>query len=51
MKRLETARYIEIQKEFVDRKPVTSYRLPQLGREAFKLYRERTSEFFEELPE
>ena len=51
LKRLEDAGYIEIQKEFVDRKPVTSYRLSQLGREAFKLYRERMSEFFEELPE
>ena len=51
LKRLEDAEYIEVQKEFVDRKPVTSYRLSQLGREAFKLYRERMSEFFKELTE
>ena len=51
LKRLEDAEYIEVQKEFVDRKPVTSYRLSQLGREAFKLYRERMSEFLKELTE
>jgi len=50
LKRLEDAEYIEVQKEFVDRKPVTSYRLSQLGREAFKQYRERMSEFLEDLP-
>ena len=50
LKRLEDAGYIEVQKEFVDRKPVTSYRLSQLGREAFKQYRERMSEFLEDLP-
>ena len=51
LKRLEEAEYIEVQKEFVDRKPVTSYRLTQLGREAFQQYRERMSGFLKELPE
>ena len=51
LKRLEDAEYIEVQKEFVDRKPVTSYRLSQLGREAFQQYRERMSGFFEDLPD
>ena len=51
LKRLEEAEYIEVQKEFVDRKPVTSYRLTQLGREAFQQYRERMSVFLKELPE
>ena len=51
LKRLEEAEYIEVQKEFVDRKPVTSYRLTQLGREAFQQYRERMSGFLKDLPE
>jgi DNA-binding MarR family transcriptional regulator len=51
LKRLEEAGYIEVQKEFVDRKPVTSYRLTGLGREAFQQYRERMSGFLKELPE
>ena len=50
LKRLEDAGYIEVQKEFVDRKPVTSYRLTELGREAFQQYREKMSEFLKELP-
>ena len=50
LKRLEDAGYIEVQKEFVDRKPVTSYRLSPQGREAFQQYRERMSIFLEELP-
>jgi DNA-binding MarR family transcriptional regulator len=51
LKRLEEARYIEVQKEFVERKPVTSYRLTELGREAFQHYREQMSGFLKELPE
>ncbi len=33
---LEKKEYIEIKKEFVGRKPKTSYRITQLGRESFK---------------
>ena len=51
LKRLEDAGYIQVQKEFVDRKPVTSYRLTDLGREAFHQYREKMSGFLKELPE
>ena len=51
LKRLEDAGYIEVQKEFVDRKPVTSYRLTDLGRSAFKQYREQMSGFLKDLPE
>lgn len=32
---LEKARYIEVKKEFVGKKPKTSYRVTQSGREAF----------------
>lgn len=51
LKRLEDAGYIEVQKEFVERKPVTSYRLTDEGREAFQQYRARMSGFLKELPE
>lgn len=35
LKRLESAEYIEVKKEFVARKPLTSYRVTQLGRIEF----------------
>lgn len=34
-KALEKKKFIEVKKEFVDRKPKTSYRVTQAGREAF----------------
>ncbi len=39
-KALETKEYIEVKKEFVGKKPKTSYRVTQLGREAFNLHLE-----------
>ena len=51
LKRLEDAGYIDVEKEFVDRKPVTSYRLTELGREAFQQYREKMRGFLKELPD
>jgi len=50
LKRLEEAGYIEVMKEFIDRKPVTSLKLTDTGREAFHNYRERMSGFLNELP-
>ena len=50
LKRLEEAGYIEVIKEFIDRKPVTSLKLTETGREAFHNYRERMSEFLNDLP-
>lgn len=41
LKKLDEAGYIFVRKEFIDRKPVTSYRLSKKGQEAFKLYVER----------
>jgi DNA-binding MarR family transcriptional regulator len=51
LKRLEDAGYIEVQKEFVDRKPVTSYKLTELGRNAFQEYKEQLNRFLKSLPE
>jgi DNA-binding MarR family transcriptional regulator len=38
LRKLEDAGYIEVHKTFVDRKPVSRYRLTSLGRRAFKEY-------------
>jgi DNA-binding MarR family transcriptional regulator len=51
LKRLEDAGYINVMKEFIDRKPVTSFKLTKQGREAFQQYRERLSGFLQKLPE
>jgi DNA-binding PadR family transcriptional regulator len=40
MTKLEKAGYIEVIKEFVDRKPLTMLRLTEVGRKAFLEYRE-----------
>ncbi|MCD4841417.1 MAG: transcriptional regulator [Methanosarcinales archaeon] len=42
--KLEAAGYIEIVKEFVDKKPHTMLRLTDAGRGAFQEYRERMME-------
>ena len=39
MARLEHASYVEIDKDFVDRKPRTVYRLTPAGRDALDIYR------------
>lgn len=39
MSRLEEARYVEVEKRFVDRKPQTLYRLTDKGRRAWDAYR------------
>lgn len=36
--KLEAARYVAVDKRFVDRKPVSHYRLTALGRKAFEGY-------------
>jgi DNA-binding PadR family transcriptional regulator len=38
---LEEAGYILVNKRFVDRKPVSSYKLTAKGRKAFELYVEK----------
>ena len=41
VKKLEDAGYVAVDKQFVDRKPVTRYSLTAEGREAFRRYVER----------
>jgi DNA-binding transcriptional ArsR family regulator len=41
LKKLEEAKYIAVEKKFVDRKPQTRYSLSEEGRKAFEVYVER----------
>ena len=41
LRKLEEAGYVEVEKRFVDRKPVSSYGLTGEGREAFRRYVDR----------
>ncbi len=38
IKKLEEAQYIKVKKEFVERKPVTTYSITETGRNAFQEY-------------
>jgi len=51
MSKLEAAGYLEVEKEFVDRKPHTMLRLTEKGRAAFQDYRQKMQQVFEALPE
>jgi len=50
MSKLEDAGYLEVEKEFVDKKPHTMLHLTDVGREAFENYRKKIKMVFEELP-
>lgn len=41
LRKLEDAGYVAVKKSFVDRKPVSRYRLTATGREAFRRYVDR----------
>lgn len=45
LRKLEDAGYIDVNKKFVDRKPVSNYRITEKGRKAFKIYVERLEKF------
>jgi len=49
--KLESAGYVEVIKEFKNKKPNTMLRLTQNGRNAFDVYRNNMKQFFEEIPE
>jgi DNA-binding MarR family transcriptional regulator len=51
LSRLEDAGYVEVTKEFVDKRPHTALTLTRKGREAFKEYRRRIKQIAEGLPE
>ncbi len=41
LKKLEDSNYISVKKEFVDRKPLSVYKLSETGKRAFEIYVER----------
>jgi DNA-binding MarR family transcriptional regulator len=49
--KLEDAGYVEITKEFIERKPHTTLTLTKKGRDAFKQYRRNIKQIAERLPE
>ncbi len=51
LSKLEDAGYVEITKEFLDRKPHTALALTKKGRDAFKQYRKNIKQIAEKLPE
>ena len=51
LRKLEDAGYVEVTKEFLDRKPHTALKLTRKGREAFKEYRRNVKQFIDKLPE
>jgi len=51
LSKLEDAGYVEVTKEFIERKPHTALTLTKKGREAFKEYRRKVKQFVEKLPE
>lgn len=50
LSKLEEADYVEIVKEFIDRKPHTALKLTKKGRTAFNEYRKNIKKVFEDLP-
>ncbi len=49
--KLEEAGYIEIQKSFKGKKPQSTLRMTELGRTAFRTYRETMKQVFDDLPD
>ena len=50
MSKLESAEYIEVRKEFLDKKPHTILKLTSKGRDAFRRYRKALNQVFKDLP-
>jgi len=51
LSKLEEAGYVEIVKEFIERKPHTALKLTKTGRDAFKEYQQNLKRIFANLPE
>ena len=47
---LEEAGYVEVTKEFVDKRPLTLLRMTEQGRVVFDAYRQRMRQFLDDLP-
>ncbi len=51
LSKLEGAGYVEITKEFIQKKPHTMVQLTEAGRDAFDAYRRQMKSLFEDLPD
>lgn len=49
MSKLEAAGYIEVRKEFIEKKPRTTLKLTKEGREAFKEYHQKMKDMLDEV--
>jgi DNA-binding MarR family transcriptional regulator len=50
LSKLQSAHYVEVTKEFIDRKPHTALALTKKGREAFKQYLKKVKTFVDKIP-
>lgn len=50
LSKLEEAGYVEIVKEFIERKPHTALELTKKGRKAFREYQQNLKQVFSDLP-
>ena len=50
LSKLEKAGYVEIVKEFIERKPHTALKLTKKGRNSFKEYQQNLKQVFSDLP-
>ena len=51
LSKLQAAGYVQVTKEFIDKKPHTAIALTQKGRDAFKSYLEKVKRFVNKIPE
>jgi DNA-binding MarR family transcriptional regulator len=51
LSKLESAGYVQIKKEFVDKMPRTLLSLTKKGRKSFRAYRQKMKQVLEELPD
>ena len=50
MSKLEAAGYLDVEKEFVGKKPNTKLSLTSMGRQAFEIYRKNMQQLFTDVP-
>ena len=50
MSKLEAAGYLDVEKEFVGKKPNTKLSLTRIGRQAFEIYRKNMQQLFTDVP-
>ena len=51
LSRLEAAGYVDVEKKFVEKTPRTLLRMTDIGREAFRLYRQNMTQLLGKLPD